>query len=716
MSDFVKELINLSTLSTYYADDLNINLAVEGGKIVGLFERNVDIEKYIKVVKNGIIARHCGNKERVANKFFNLDSFPFKVDVERDVRDKNGRVQELVIGVDDRTILNFKVLAAMEFQEAVDGSIMSLEKRDEQKTEEEVNAYVRNTVMLNKTDKSDYLYYISFNNKYLEEVAKEKIKKDCQISEKEFEELFGEGRALRTDFVDIVEAVCKKFKEVYVAAYESRAKLCSLNGSVLYEEQDNKLYIKDITNISVVKSISQYVAGRIALDFRTPGKKDSKVENCKNVLSDLIFESQAKFNKFPCRIDGYDYDAFTDEKKKMGGYHFALMPKIQVSDMEVRDITKEEADRINAAFRKKGFGDILIEIKGKIEKTEFTDSEEQVYGITNKELGRLILELMKSPIGYNESGRFEYAINLGNLYKSREHFHLKEDLLRIIPYNFMVYDRLLKCLSKSGFGLDGYDVPELVQFVDKKFVEKKMEERGIPEQKTIEKRKEHLHCKKRFNAQPNPAHQRVAPSYLSAPHAPYNRRDSIGSICSIGSIGSTGSSAASSVGSSSPKKLFPTNSSGSSLSHGLLSPVNSVNELKSHDISPSTPVEGSFDIAPGNNTKPVVHNIPPIKVTEVEDKDSKSSSGPYFLQLKRHKAAHDTQIKDVGSSSVQSNPPSSNMSSIQNQEHIRVPIIPDPKDQNKKESNKDKKKSTHAAKLEAKRTQATTKSSKCVIL
>ncbi|MDG7057204.1 MAG: hypothetical protein LKM43_03590 [Wolbachia endosymbiont of Penenirmus auritus] len=378
---FVTELVNAFNLNNYYSDNIYTNFTMQNGtkgdKIVSLFKRGGDIKEYLKEVREEVIKRHFCIEE-VAGEFYNLNCFPFVFDgsfsKKRKRTDKNV-VIKLADPIDDEAIRNLKLHFAREFQQAAEMIAMSNLEKGARMTEAEALICVRRSILLEKTDRR-YLYCISFSDKYCKE------------------------KGYPPRFLEV-------FKNIYVTAFNSRLEKCGLKSSDFYEYRDNKLYIKDTTDINVIKDIVKYVKGRIALDFRTPGEEDSKVENCKDVISDLIFKVTGKF------VDGYDYDVFTDEGRARG-YNFALIPLVEVNS-RLSPLSKEDVDKINAEFYPI-FGDVvLINIKGKTEDEDkqIADSKGPVYAFSNREIARLLPVIMHSPIAYNkEFGRFEFAVNL----------------------------------------------------------------------------------------------------------------------------------------------------------------------------------------------------------------------------------------------------------------------------------------------------------------
>ncbi len=156
----------------------------------------------------------------------------------------------------------------------------------------------------------------------------------------------------------------------------------------------------------VVRSVTEYVKGRVALDFRTPGSVEFKVENCKNVLSELILKATGKF------VDGYDYDDFTNKNKIKNGHSFALIPFIEENG-QLKSLSSRDASKINGGIFN-GFH-CISDIRGKTANPQFANCKEPVYAFSNKQIAQLLPKIMGSPIAYNQiNGRFEFAVDLEN--------------------------------------------------------------------------------------------------------------------------------------------------------------------------------------------------------------------------------------------------------------------------------------------------------------
>ncbi|WP_341808147.1 hypothetical protein [Wolbachia endosymbiont (group E) of Neria commutata] len=459
--DFIKALVNAINLSNYYSDRVSTNFTVKNGQIVCSFDENPDIESYIQEVKSEMIGLFLGN-EKLASRLFDLGSFPFSSGGASYIHDKDGRVKALKFDVTPRVEQNCKLLFAMAFIKSVNNEMRGKFEKNPKATENQkdaVYAFVQSITVGRVGGPINDLYSIGL------------------VGDESADPLM--SRALKTIYLEILETELGN---------------CDLDSSEFFELNDNVLSIKDVTEVRVVNKIAKHTAERVTLNFTQQGDGNSKVKNITDVFRREVFQLTTVNGKNGILIDGYDSDVFIDKDTRDAGNDFALILKIEVSDIEVRDIAREEADRINAAFRKKGFDDILFDVRGKTEKTQFTKSQEPVYGISNKQFALLIPELMQLPIAYNEASKcFEYAISLGNLCKSRKHYDLKNDLHRILLPKFYkdgyldketlleANNYMLQCLLKSGFGLDGYDKPELVEFVNKKIKELLSANRAIPQ-------------------------------------------------------------------------------------------------------------------------------------------------------------------------------------------------------------------------------------------
>ncbi|MGL9717882.1 MAG: hypothetical protein ACR5K9_04235 [Wolbachia sp.] len=395
---FVTELVNAFNLNNYFSDNINTNISVQekkgkGDKIVSFFSGDVDVKKYLKEVREEIIRRHFGT-EAVAGEFYNLSCFPFSVSSNKGKKLNGEKVVELAALMHNEVIRNLKLHFAMEFQQAVEARVAGNLVRKTGMTREEACKCVKESILLEKTDRSTpYLYCISFSDKYFR----------------------GKGYPHPSRFLELL-------RSMYIVAFDSRLEKCGFSdSSVFYKyHKDNKLhihelYIKDVTNINIIKDIVKCVKREISLDFKTSGKEDSKVENFKDAINDLIFKVTGKF------IEGYEYDVFTNEDEIKKGHSFALIPLVEIND-QLGPLSEGDAYKVNQNFYKILADIILSDIKGKTKDGlgQISGSEGQVYAFSNEQIALLLSEIMKSPIAHNrESKRFEFAVELENL-RSRQ--------------------------------------------------------------------------------------------------------------------------------------------------------------------------------------------------------------------------------------------------------------------------------------------------------
>ncbi|MDX5507990.1 MAG: hypothetical protein O7149_05285 [Wolbachia endosymbiont of Hylaeus sinuatus] len=385
MGNSTKELVNAFNLNNYGIDKVNTNFTVEGQKIVGLFASGTNTKEYLRRIGEEIIKQHYSDGTEVASEYYNLNYFPFILDPTPDKEDLgNGIVKvKLADSTDNGVIRNLKVHFANEFEGAVRSKVAALLQELVGITKEQAYEWVNGTVGTGAIG-SPYLYCIAFSNEYLEKRYNPRI----------FELL----------------------KSLYISEFNSRLEACGLKSSDFYEYKDGMLYIKNVSD-KVVRSVTEYVKGRVALDFRTPGSVESKVENCKNVLSELILKATGKF------VDGYDYDDFTNKNKIKNGHSFALIPFIEENG-QLKSLSSRDVRNINRVFNKEipnGFinDNFISDIRGKTANPQFANCKEPVYAFSNKQIALLLPKIMQSPIAYNEiNGRFEFAVNLEN-FRSR---------------------------------------------------------------------------------------------------------------------------------------------------------------------------------------------------------------------------------------------------------------------------------------------------------
>ncbi|WP_264731169.1 hypothetical protein [Wolbachia endosymbiont (group A) of Sphaerophoria taeniata] len=366
----IKELVNAFNLNNYACDKISTNFTVEGKKIVGLFAGDTNIGEYLRRMEKEIIGRHYGTRE-IANEYYNLDCFPFVSGANPDKEDLgNGIVKvKLADSKDPAVIHNLKVHLASEFKRAVRSKVAAC-LQEVGISEKEAYEWVKETVGTGAIGKP-YLYCIAFSNQYL--------KREYDLETFEF------------------------FKQAYIKEFNSRLENCGLKSSNFYEYKDDMLYIKDVSD-KVVRSVAEYVKGRIALYLGTPGTEDSKVENFKDVLGDFIFKLTGK------SINAYEYDIFTDKKTIEKGNNFVLIPLTKRYSGQLESLKHKDAYKVNIIHK-----DFVSDIRGKTAKPNVASYESPVYAISNRRIAQLLPEIMQSPIAYNErNGCFEFAVDLEN--------------------------------------------------------------------------------------------------------------------------------------------------------------------------------------------------------------------------------------------------------------------------------------------------------------
>ncbi|BEP31684.1 MAG: hypothetical protein WBIAU1_11620 [Wolbachia endosymbiont of Drosophila biauraria] len=374
MGNSTKELVKAFNLNNYGIDKVNTNFTVEGKKIVGLFASGANTKEYLRRIGEEIIKQHYSDGTELASEYYNLNCFPFILDTNPDKEDLgNGIVKvKLADSTDNGVIRNLKVHFANEFEGAVRSKVAALLQELVGITKEQAYEWVNGIVGTGAIG-SPYLYCIAFSNEYLEKRYNLRI----------FELL----------------------KSLYISEFNSRLEACGLKSSDFYEYKDGMLYIKNVSD-KVVRSVTGYVKGRVALDFRTPGSVESKVKNCKNVLSELILKATGKF------VDGYDYDDFTNKNKIKNGHSFALIPFIEENG-QLKSLSSRDASKINGEIFN-GFH-CISDIRGKTANPQFANCKEPVYAFSNKQIAQLLPKIMGSPIAYNQiNGRFEFAVDLEN--------------------------------------------------------------------------------------------------------------------------------------------------------------------------------------------------------------------------------------------------------------------------------------------------------------
>ncbi|WCR59215.1 MAG: hypothetical protein PG978_000651 [Wolbachia endosymbiont of Ctenocephalides felis wCfeF] len=290
---------------------------------------------------------------------------------------------ELADSTDKEVIRNLKLHFINEFERTVGLKVIASLK-EEGVAEEEARKWAEGTVQVGAIGKpSPYLYCIAFNDEY--------FRREGYDSE-----------------------IFESFKEAYIQEFNSRLEKCCLKNSDFYEYKNGMLYIKNVSD-KVVMNVTEYVTKEVAFDFRTPGTVESKVENFKNVLSELIYGLTGK-----C-VDGYDYDVFKSAKKIKHGNNFVLIPLVEV-DGWLEPLSEKDVKKINEKYGNVFFN-IISNVKGKTANPQYTNYEKPVYAFSNKQIAQLLPVIMQSPISYNkELGRFEFAVNLENLRNRQRSF------------------------------------------------------------------------------------------------------------------------------------------------------------------------------------------------------------------------------------------------------------------------------------------------------
>lgn len=388
MSNSVKELVNAFNLNNYAIDKVNTNFTVEDKKkkIVGLFASDTNVKEYLREVGEKIIKRHYRTRE-AASEYYNLQYFPFVLGANPSKKKssiyKGAMEVELADSTDKEVIRNLKLHFINEFERTVGLKVIASLK-EEGVAEEEARKWAEGTVQVGAIGKpSPYLYCIAFNDEY--------FRREGYDSE-----------------------IFESFKEAYIQEFNSRLEKCCLKNSDFYEYKNGMLYIKNVSD-KVVMNVTEYVTKEVAFDFRTPGTVESKVENCKNVLSELIYGLTGK-----C-VDGYDYDVFKSAKKIKHGNNFVLIPLVEV-DGWLEPLSEKDVKKINEKYGNVFFN-IISNVKGKTANPQYTNYEKPVYAFSNKQIAQLLPVIMQSPISYNkELGRFEFAVNLENLRNRQRSF------------------------------------------------------------------------------------------------------------------------------------------------------------------------------------------------------------------------------------------------------------------------------------------------------
>ncbi|WP_341811313.1 hypothetical protein [Wolbachia endosymbiont (group A) of Oxytorus armatus] len=376
MSNSVEKLVNAFNLNNYFCERVNTNFTVKGNKIVGLFADDTDVAEYLHRIGEEIIKQHYSSGSEVARKYYNLNYFPFVLGANPSKKksDIKGVMEvKLADSVNREVIHNLKIHLVNEFRRAVILKLVARLQKAVGITEEKAHEWVGKTFGIAATGKSSsYLYCIVFSDEYL--------RKEGYDSET-FELL----------------------KREYIKEFYLRLENCGLKSSDFYEYKDDMLYIKNISD-KVVRSVAEYERGRVALDFRTPGTEDSKVENFKDVLGDFIFKWTGK------PINAYGYDIFADEGKIGSGNNFVLIPLTKACDDQLEFLKRKDVYKINIEYK-----NLMSDIRGKTADPDINSCENPIYAFSNKGIAQLLPKIMESAITYNkENKRFEFAVDPGN--------------------------------------------------------------------------------------------------------------------------------------------------------------------------------------------------------------------------------------------------------------------------------------------------------------
>lgn len=438
INECVEEYAELCIAQSYFSETVvNFHVDVEKGNIVIRFSNLSlpDVEKYLMHMGNNLIKRHFGYIED-ADKTFYRDSFPFGLSEGELVCDENDEPKELIVPITPEVALNLNRLVISEIHRNVE-SRMLVNLKEEGKSQEKAVEILKQ-IRLMPVDKS--------------------LPYGCRI---------------RINDSSLVDDYIENFEYLM---YKRHGQSRDLKFYKFSKKDKSELSFINMDNSAFIDGVKKGMIKKIARDFRTSGIiEEPKIENLKDAIAKLIFECTGKV------VKGFDIVQHTERDD-----NFSLVPLVKLNG-QTRFLSREDKVRFNLECKKNGLGDnvltdIYIKDKGKVP----TFSREGLFALVPK--------LMKFPIGYNEtSKRFEYTVNLGlQQCKSREHYDLKDDLYRILfkfyKDGYLDKKGLLKansyissCILDSGFGLDGYDMPELVEFVDKKIKELLSANRAIPQ-------------------------------------------------------------------------------------------------------------------------------------------------------------------------------------------------------------------------------------------
>lgn len=434
-------------------------------------------------------------------------------------------------------------------------------------------------------------------NEYSREEAEECVKESVEVVKGSSKYPF----SVRFDDEGFMENFIEKYKEGFEWKDNDFSDRWKVDGLSMHAED---LKLEDI-NKSTRKT--QEVIGYF---FKTPSSDNQRVRRYKDAISDLVLQ----LTGIP--IASYSRDVYVNQDKVNNGEHFAFTPEVRENGVGKRYLNIEEVNRINDAF---GYN-LLNDVEGQTSNT--SNQGNGVYAFSNKQIALLIPEIIESSVIAKTDNGYGLVVNPNLQHrKSRKHSDLGDDLGRILLPKFYkdgyldkpglskASNYIWQCLSESEFGLDGYDMPELAEFVNQK----------IKEWRTIE---EHQDQNIVIPKDENIVISKAAgfrPSSLAVP--------------SGSKVGGSRSSLSSGNSDSSSRSVspMPRNSSDSSLSSGLPSMpffgASCVDDLATAGISAPvqmpTVMEASIETSGKYGQSSQI--LPSIEITGVADENSKSS-------------------------------------------------------------------------------------------
>ncbi|APR98386.1 hypothetical protein [Wolbachia endosymbiont of Folsomia candida] len=361
INKFVEEHAALCIAQSYFSGTVvNFHVDVKKGNIVIPFSNLSfsDVEKYLMHMGNNLIKRHFGYIDD-ADKTFYRDCFPFGLSEGELVCDENDEPKELIVPITHEVALNLNRLVISEIHRNVE-SRMLVNLKKEGKSQEKALEILKK-VQLMPVDKS--------------------LPYGCRI---------------RINDSSLVDDYIKNFEYLM---YERHGQNRNLKFYKLSKDKTELSFI-NMDNSAFIDGVKKGMIKEIARDFRTPGKVESKIENFKNAIAGFIYESTEKV------VCGFDIIKYTENDSD-----FFLVPLVKL-DGQTRFLSNEDKIRFNKECERNGLGSNVLAdtyIKDVGKRPTFL----------REGLIPLVPKIMKSSIGYNEtSKRFEYAINLGNFYKS----------------------------------------------------------------------------------------------------------------------------------------------------------------------------------------------------------------------------------------------------------------------------------------------------------